>query len=310
MIDISKLSKSYGSTLAVNGVSLKIDKGSLFGLLGPNGAGKTSLINAICGLTAADRGEIRMGSTLCRGTWPKEVRAGFGLVPQELAFYDNYSARDNVRFFGSLYGLRGKELSLATDEALAFVGLEDSGKKPAKSFSGGMKRRLNIACGIVHRPNIVIMDEPTVGIDPQSRNHILSSIEALHKRGITLVYTTHYMEEAERLCTEIAIMDKGTIIAQGSPDELKILVRDVAALSLRLTSPQAVDLTAFRTITGVKHAVLEENNLTISSDVHTNNLPLIMTEALKQKLFFTAIHSDSPSLEDVFLDLTGRSLRD
>lgn len=310
MIDIFNLSKAYDNTLAVNGVSLTIEKGSLFGLLGPNGAGKTSLINVLCGLIPADRGEIRMAGIRCKGSWPKDIRSRFGLVPQELAFYENYSARDNVRFFASLYGLRGSELARASDEALSFAGLEDCGKKAAKSFSGGMKRRLNIACGIVHRPQIVIMDEPTVGIDPQSRNHILSSIEALHKRGITIIYTTHYMEEAERLCSRIAIMDKGTIIAQGSRDELKLLVRDVASLSLAVTNAHKINIEPFKAMSGVKQVLIKENTMTITSDIHTNNLPLIMAEALRQKLVFTSICSENPSLEDVFLDLTGRSLRD
>ncbi|HPE88194.1 MAG: ABC transporter ATP-binding protein [Spirochaetaceae bacterium] len=313
MIEIRNVSKSFGPTMAVDNVSLTIRDGELFGLLGPNGAGKSTLINMITGLLAQDGGSVSFMDGAAGKAGPldaKAVKRMIGLVPQDLAFYQNYSAIENVKFFASLYGLRGKALSEAAEAALAFAGLSDAGKKPAKAFSGGMKRRLNIACGIAHDPRVVILDEPTVGIDPQSRNHILRSVEELRRRGRTIIYTTHYMEEAENLCTEIAIMDKGKIIAQGSQERLKLLIKDSSGVTFTLKRPDPVDLGAFERIRGVTTAKLDELRLSVTSEVGATNLNELTAEVNRQGLIVTDISTDSPSLETVFLSLTGRSLRD
>jgi len=309
MIEVQNLGKSYGSTVAVNNVSLTIKKGELFGLLGPNGAGKSTMIHMLAGLLAPDGGRV-VFSAFSQAGGPRDIRRILGLVPQDLAFYQNYTALENVRFFGGLYGLRGKALSSAAETALEFAGLTETGKKPAKSFSGGMKRRLNIACGIVHDPEIIILDEPTVGIDPQSRNHILRSVEKLHREGRTIIYTTHYMEEAEQLCSDIAILDKGKIIAQGSQEELKLLIRDSSQVTFTLRQPEMVDFDAFRKIPGVQFVECIDLNLRVTSEVGIGNLNMLTAEVNRQNLAIIQIASDSPSLETVFLNLTGRSLRD
>lgn len=309
MIAIENLSKSYGSTTAVDNVTMEIGDGELFGLLGPNGAGKSSLINLIAGLSAPDSGAVSF-SGFNGASGPSGVKRILGLVPQDLSFYLDYSAAENLSFFGSLYGLRGKALRSAVEAALEFSGLSDSGKKPAKAFSGGMKRRLNIACGIVHDPEIVILDEPTVGIDPQSRDHILRSVESLRRRGRTIVYTTHYMEEAESLCTDIAILDKGKVIARGPKDKLKLLIKDSSRVSFYLKRRTDVDLSAFRALPGVRAAELDELALRITGGVGEIDLNALTAEVNRQGLPLADIESDSPSLEAVFLALTGRSLRD
>jgi ABC-2 type transport system ATP-binding protein len=309
MILLENVNKSFGSTVAVDNVSMTIEKGELFGLLGPNGAGKTTLINLITALKAPDSGKISFLG-FDGASSPKDIKRILGLVPQDLSFYLNYTATENLRFFASLYGLKGKSLRAAVENALEFAGLTDSGKKPAKAFSGGMKRRLNIACGIVHDPEIVILDEPTVGIDPQSRNHILRAVESLRRRGRTIVYTTHYMEEAEGLCSDIAIMDKGKIIARGPREKLKLLIRDSSRISFFLKRPERIDAEAFKAIAGVMSVELEDQALRITSEVGADNLNALTAEVNRQNLTLSNIESDSPSLETVFLNLTGRSLRD
>lgn len=309
MIELKNLTKSFGSTLAVNNVTLSIPKGSLFGLLGPNGAGKTTLMNLITGLRSPDGGTVSF-TGFDGASAGRELKRIMGLVPQDFAFYLNYTAMENVRFFGGLYGLSGKTLATAAQAALEFAGLEQTGKKCAKDFSGGMKRRLNLACGIVHDPEIIILDEPTVGIDPQSRNHILSSVEALSRRGRTILYTTHYMEEAESICSGIAIMDRGKILARGTQEELKLLIRDAVRVNFYLKRPETVDPEAFKDIPGVRQVETEELVLRITSDIGIDNLNRLTAEVNRQNLLITNIKTDSPSLETVFLNLTGRSLRD
>jgi ABC-2 type transport system ATP-binding protein len=309
VIEIRNASKSFGSTQAVDNVSLTVEKGELFGLLGPNGAGKSTLIGIVAGLLAQDSGSVSF-SGHGGAPGPKAAKRILGLVPQDLAFYQNFTASENLRFFAGLYGLKGKALGAAVAAALEFSGLTEAGKKPAKAFSGGMKRRLNIACGIVHDPEIVILDEPTVGIDPQSRNHILRSVDDLRRRGKTIVYTTHYMEEAEEICTRIAIMDKGKVIAKGSQEELKLLIKDSSRVSFRLSRPARAEAGAFRGIPGVRQVETDELLLSVTSEVGVANLNAIMAEVNRQQLPVAGVSSDSPSLETVFLTLTGRSLRD
>jgi ABC-2 type transport system ATP-binding protein len=307
MIRVHEVHKRFGGTKALDSATLDIRDGELFGLLGPNGAGKSTLINAIVGLVKPDSGTIERDG---RPIGTREDKRTLGLVPQDLAFYPALDAASNVSFFGSLYGLKGATLRQAVEAALEFAGLSDVGKKSAKDFSGGMKRRLNIACGVVHDPDLVVFDEPTVGIDPQSRDHVLRSVESLAKRGKTVIYVTHYMEEAEAICRDIAIMDKGKVIARGSPESLKLLVKDRTSVCFKLKRSAAVDAEAFKRLPGVVEAELDELALRVTGDVAATSVSDVMAEALRQALPIAEVATDSPSLETVFLTLTGRSLRD
>lgn len=235
ILEINNLVKRYNGLLAVDNVDLAVTEGEVFGLLGPNGAGKTTLINAIIGMTKTDGGEINLfGKNLRRSEM--EIKANIGIVPQEIALYGDLNALQNVEFFGKLYGVKGDLLQERAKEALDFVDLWERRKDSPNKFSGGMKRRLNIACSLVHHPKLIIMDEPTVGIDPQSRNHILESVKKLNQMGSTVIYTSHYMEEVEVLCNDIAIMDHGRIIARGSKEELEEMVAVEEKVNIRLSS--------------------------------------------------------------------------
>ncbi len=214
IVEIKNLEKKFGHNTVVNNINLAVKEGQVFGFLGPNGAGKSTTINMICGLLTPTKGEIFiLGKKM--DNKDKDLKNNIGIVPQDIAIYEDLTAYENVAFFGGLYGIRGQELKERVKETLEFVGLLDRAKDFPYKFSGGMKRRLNIACALVHQPKLIIMDEPTVGIDPQSRNHILESIKKLNERGCTIIYTSHYIDEVEQLCTDIAIIDKGTIIAKG-----------------------------------------------------------------------------------------------
>jgi ABC-2 type transport system ATP-binding protein len=212
VLELRKLGKDYGERTAVKSVDLDVEKGEILGLLGPNGAGKTTTISMACGVVTPSRGSVTIGG-IALDREPYAAKAKLGLVPQDLALYEELTAIQNLRYFGALYGLRGAELGHRVDWALEVVGLRDRANEPAKQYSGGMKRRLNIAAGLVHEPELLILDEPTVGVDPQSRNHIFETVKALQKSGMTVIYTSHYMEEVEALCDRVAIMDAGAIVA-------------------------------------------------------------------------------------------------
>lgn len=217
ILEVKDITKKYEDMIAVNGISFYVEQGEIFGLVGPNGAGKSTTINMITGLLVPDNGSIIFEN----GKSFKEWRGNIGLVPQDLAIYPDLSAEENVTFFAGLYGLKGVELKNRVQEALRIVGLLDQGKKHSDKFSGGMKRRLNIACAIAHNPKLIIMDEPTVGIDPQSRNYILEGIKALREAGTTVIYTSHYMEEVDEICDRILIVDHGNIVESGAINEIK-----------------------------------------------------------------------------------------
>ena len=217
ILEVKDITKKYDDMVAVNGISFNVEKGEIFGLVGPNGAGKSTTINMITGLLVPDSGKI----TFEEGKSFKKWRENIGLVPQDLAIYPDLSAEENVTFFAGLYGFKGAKLKKKVEAALNVVGLSDQGSKHADKFSGGMKRRLNIACAIAHNPKLIIMDEPTVGIDPQSRNYILEGIKALRAAGTTVIYTSHYMEEVDELCDRILIIDHGNIVEGGAINEIK-----------------------------------------------------------------------------------------
>lgn len=309
IIKITELTKKYGSNIAVDNITLNVNEGEIFGLLGPNGAGKSTTINSICGLLKINQGEIIInGINMSHSSL--EAKKCIGLVPQEIAIFENLTARENIEFFGKLSGLKGSLLKERVDEALEFVGLSDNAKKMPKGYSGGMKRRLNIACAITHHPKIIILDEPTVGIDPQSRNHILDSVRKLNKMGSTIIYTTHYMEEAEALCSRIAIMDHGRLIADGTREELKKLVHKEEKILISGSDISFNTLSEIKALKAVLDARLNEGRL----EIITSNTQLVLQDILfilsRHEIRVKGIDVIEPDLETVFLSLTGRKLRD
>ena len=307
MLEIKKISKEYGNTIAVNDVNLQINKGEIFGILGPNGAGKSTLIGMICGLIKRTSGEIIYEE---KERKTRNWKSNIGVVPQDFALYWDLTAEENVEFFCSLYGFKGKELKERVKRVLNFVGLSDVGNKKASEFSGGMKRRLNIACAISHSPKLIIMDEPTVGIDPQSRNHILKSVLKLRDEGATIIYTSHYMQEIDDICDKIAIIDKGNIIAEGTSEELKNLVGDKR--NLNVTIKKEIDGLEEKMleITGVEKVVCSENQYKISTLKNSNLLTKVIETILTNGGEINNIENSRPTLENVFLALTGKKLRD
>lgn len=301
--------KRYRDVVAVDHVDLEIQQGEILGLLGPNGAGKTTAINGIIGLTSFDAGEVSVfGRTSKRVD--RDTRRRIGLVPQEIAVFDDLTAEENVSYFGQLYGLGGSALAEGVRYALEFTGLTDRSRQKPKSFSGGMKRRLNIACAVVHRPKLVIMDEPTVGIDPQSRNHILESVRALQREGATIVYTSHYMEEVEAVCSRVVIMDHGRVIASGTQSDLKALVADAQIVDIGLERISPDILRNVKRVSGVRECVAEGMHLRITVDRDGVRLGRIIEKLVDSGGEVLSVHLERPTLESVFLSLTGRSLRD
>lgn len=311
VLQLEGLTKSFGDFTAVDGLSLSIREGEIFGLLGPNGAGKSTAIHMIAGLIPASKGEIRLlDRNIARNG--RFAKSNIGFVPQEIAIYEDMTAYENVHFFAGLYGLRGAELKSRTEEALAFAGLDDKHKSFPRNFSGGMKRRLNIACAIAHRPKLIMMDEPTVGIDPQSRSYILNSVRKLNEMGCTIIYTSHYMEEVEELCTRIAIMDHGKMIAEGTKAQLKSIITDRKTLMIELKSAERLNEEKLRGIAGVRAVALdvEGSAVRVESDAEVNNLNRVLQCIMESGMEIRSVDERQPSLETVFLTLTGRSLRD
>ena len=309
IVEIGKLIKRYDDFLALDNVDLNINEGEIFGLLGPNGAGKTTTINVLTGITSFNSGSVKLFGMNLKDSG-NEIKANIGIVPQEIAIYDDLTACENISFFGKLYGLRGKELKERVNEALEFTGLSDKKNEFPKKYSGGMKRRLNIACAIVHHPKLIIMDEPTVGIDPQSRNNILQSVKKLNSMGSTVIYTSHYMEEVDEICTNIAIMDKGRIIAHGTSEELKNMITVEERISFELSNVNYSMNECLKKAPGVKDIIIQGNKLTVISGKDSNNLSLIIDCIIKQGIKVLSINMEKPTLENVFLTLTGRTLRD
>ncbi|MBN1837830.1 MAG: ABC transporter ATP-binding protein [Spirochaetales bacterium] len=305
---LSDAVKRYGSILALDHVDFEIRKGEILGLLGPNGAGKTTAIRALSGLIAVDSGAVELfGRPQHPGVL--ELKRRIGLVTQEITIFEDLSARENLSFFGGLYGLRGQELKERIAETIEFVGLTEHADRRARKYSGGMKRRLNVACALTHHPELLIMDEPTVGIDPQSRNHILESVRALRKKGTTILYTSHYMEEVQAIASRVLIMDQGHIIAAGTVDELVQRIQYEERVSLEVGQGTAAVVEDLRRIAGVKQVTRQESVLSIVSQAGAQNLDRIISCA-QEAGGVRAIRTEKPTLEDVFLTLTGKRLRD
>lgn len=307
MLEIKKLYKDYGNHVAVDGIDLKIEKGQIYGILGPNGAGKSTIIGMICGLIKKTSGEIIYEEQTNKiGKWKENI----GIVPQDFALYWDLTAEENISFFCSLYGFNGQELKDRTDRTLDFVGLTDVRNKKASEFSGGMKRRLNIGCAVAHSPKLIIMDEPTVGIDPQSRNHILESVKKLRDEGATIIYTSHYMQEVDDICDRIAIIDNGHIIAEGTSNDLKELVENKNTIILTVTKKIARLEEKLMEITGVEKVVFLDNEYKISTLKSSNLIAKIVSIVSENGGDIKNIVNQDPSLETVFLALTGKNLRE
>jgi ABC-2 type transport system ATP-binding protein len=310
VIEVEALRKEYGELVAVDGVSFTAPPGAIFGLLGPNGAGKTTAIGCISGLLAPTAGRIRvLGHDVALDG--RAARAALGIVPQELALYEEVSAAENLSYWGAAYGLGGAELRRRTTEALEVVGLLDRAREPVKKFSGGMKRRLNFACGIVHAPRVLLLDEPTVGVDPQSRVRILELVREQAKAGTCVLYTTHYMEEAESLCDRIAIIDHGRIIALGTLAELRAMLgeRDLLRLS-GVFDPLAAALEALRGIEGVEVVHAAPDLVMLSVAGASRKLPALFAALAAAGAEVRETTLTQPSLESLFIKLTGKELRE
>jgi ABC-2 type transport system ATP-binding protein len=309
VLSCADLRKQFGDRVAVDGVGFSIGASETYGLLGPNGAGKTTTISMICGLLVRDGGNVMVdGRSVDIGT--ASAKQAIGLVPQELAIYPELTARENLRFFGQLYGMGGSQLAKRVDEVLEIIGLTDRATERTEGFSGGMKRRLNIGIGLLHRPKLLVLDEPTVGVDPQSRNAILASVEELGRAGMAILYTTHYMEEAERLCHRVGIIDNGRIRAEGTRRELTSMVgqRDRVELGARGDLPAASD--ALRAVPGVEDVSVHEGGLSVIVDDARRHLPRLLETVADVEVAVTNVEVVEPDLEAVFLHLTGRALRD
>ncbi len=303
------LRKEYGDLVAVDDVSFQIQPGETYGLLGPNGAGKTTAISMIAGLLERDGGEVEvMGMAMDEHA--VDAKRHIGYVPQDLAVYPDLSARENLRFFGSLYGMRGAELTDRIDHVLDTIQLTDRADDRTEEYSGGMKRRLNIGIGLLHQPTLLILDEPTVGVDPQSRNAILESVEQLGASGMAVLYTTHYMEEAERLCDRVGIIDEGQLRAEGTQRELARLVGEHDHVKLTATRSLAAGAEALGGLEGVVSAAVGDTGIDLVVDDVTHRLPDLLLAARDAGVNVGGVDVHTTNLETVFMKLTGRTLRE
>jgi ABC-2 type transport system ATP-binding protein len=316
-IQVQDLHKNFGDVYAVRGVSFDVRAGEIYSLLGPNGAGKSTTISMLACLLHPKQGDaLVMGHSILRESM--EVKASIGVVPQDIALYEDISARENLSFWGKMYGLRGPDLTQRVDEVLDVIGLANRQKGRVSKFSGGMKRRLNIGIALLNKPDVIIMDEPTVGIDPQSRRSILDNVKKLNHQGMTVLYTTHYMEEAQELSDHIAIMDEGDIIASGTHNELVKIVGELDRIDLTLSAGAEQLLDLWRSTAGVHQVspVTESDDEAIDGEftllVDDSNLvlPLLFETAVGAGVRVTSVEIQEPNLEAVFLHLTGRALRD
>ena len=307
ILEINKIYKEYDNQVVVDSISLNIKKGEIHGILGPNGAGKSTLIGMICGLIKPTFGSIKYED---KTNDIRKCKEKIGIVPQDFALYLDLTALDNVKFFASLYGYKGLDLNNRCKRVLEFVGLFDVKDKVVSTFSGGMKRRLNIACAITHSPKLIIMDEPTVGIDPQSRNHILNSVVKLRDEGATIIYTSHYMQEVDDICDRISIVDLGKIIAEGTSLELKNLVGDKRVINITINKMVQGISEKIMEIAGVENVKYMENIISITTVKSINPIGKIVQLITDTGADILNINNEELSLETVFLALTGKKLRE
>ncbi len=308
-IEVRQLEKSFGATPVVRGLSFAVEQGEVFSLLGPNGAGKSTTISMLSGLLAPSAGDASvMGHSVTRDS--SAARAALGVVPQDIALYPDLSALENLEFWGKLYGLRGSALRARVAEVLEIIGLTERRKDRVGTFSGGMKRRVNIGAALLHKPAVVIMDEPTVGIDPQSRRHILDNVKELNRAGMTVLYTTHYMEEAAELSHHIAIMDQGRLIAHGTHAELIRLIGEQTRIDLTLNTESGPLAAGWAGLAGVAGVDAQDHRVSLLADDSNRVLPRLFELAASHNARILTVEIREPNLEMVFLHLTGRALRD
>lgn len=311
-VSVKNLTKNYGDFCAVDSLSFSVGENEIFGFLGPNGAGKSTTLNIITTLSDYDKGNVTInGYDIIKEK--VEAKQHMGMVPQDIALYYHLSAIENVKFFASLYGLKGNKLDQAAKEAMDFVGLSDRMKMKPKKMSGGMQRRLNIACGIAHNPKLIVMDEPTVGVDAQSREHILNSIRILRERGTTVIYTSHYMQEVEEICDRIAIIDRGKMVASGTKEELVSHVTDIQTYFISTRFPAELEKEVFQKqityLPGVKKVSIDDQVIRVDIQVGKNSISKILEEVISRNLPIHDIASEVPNLDTTFLSLTGHELR-
>ncbi|PWJ10226.1 ABC transporter ATP-binding protein [Ruminococcus flavefaciens] len=309
VVKINELVKRYGDLIALDHFSLEIKEGEVFGLLGPNGSGKTTTINCLLSLLAYDKGDIEIfGKKMTPVSY--DIKKEIGVIMQNVAVFEELTVYENIDYFCGLYITDKAKRKQCVEEAIKFVGLEDFRKFYPKKLSGGLLRRLNIACGIAHKPKLIILDEPTVAVDPQSRNRILEGIQELNRSGATVIYTSHYMEEVEQICTRIAIMDKGRKVAEGTKDELKRMIKNTETITIEILElPDDVR----REISGLPHVYdvrFEDSKLVISCSGGKHNLTRVLDVLQKRELSFGRVYTELPTLNDVFLEITGKALRD
>ena len=312
MLTVQDLRKSFGSLEAVKGVSFTVEKGESYGLLGPNGAGKSTTINMITGLFAPTSGEIRV-KNIDVIKYPKNAQKWIGVVPQEIALYQAMSARENLKFWGRMYDLSGDELEKSVDQVLEIIGLTERAKDKIETFSGGMKRRVNIGAAILHRPELLIMDEPTVGIDPQSRNHILETVKRLNSEGMTIIYTSHYMEEVEYLCERVGIIDHGELIASGTLSDLRETIGNHSRIILTIDKETANVEKITQALSGIfskRDIQIQDHQVMVFHKEPQLILSDFIQSVTKTGTKITSVDIVEPNLESVFLHLTGRNLRD
>ena len=309
---INNLVKNYGNNCAVDNLSFNVDEGEIFGLIGPNGAGKSTTINIITTLDEMTSGSITInGMDIAKNR--SEIRRIIGCVPQEIAVYPYLTAKENVEFFASLYGLKGEELHKNAMKALEFAGLADKADMKPKKMSGGMKRRLNIACGIAHRPKLIVMDEPTVGVDAQSREHIMSSIKKLRNSGATIIYTSHYMHEVEEICDRVAIIDKGRLVAEGTEQELITMITDSCTVCITTkqcdSSTRSTVINSLSNLPDVNRVSFEDNCISVDISINCNDISHVISELVRLEIPVLEVNTEKPDMDSVFLSLTGHEIR-
>jgi ABC-2 type transport system ATP-binding protein len=309
VVKVEGLVKRYDKLVALDYLDLQVEEGEIFGLLGPNGSGKTTAINCILSLLKYDKGSIEIfGKKM--GPNAYDIKKDIGIIMQNVAVFDELTVQENISYFCSLYIKNRDEVKRLTKEAIEFVSLEDYKNFFPKKLSGGLLRRLNIACGIVHKPKLIILDEPTVAVDPQSRNKILEGIKKLNEEGATIIYTSHYMEEVEQLCSNIAIIDKGRVIAKGTKDELKAMISVGEKIQVEVFRMEEEPLEELRRLPNVYSVEHKENLLEIKSKKGKNNLVSVLEFMQRMNINFGKVITEVPTLNDVFLEITGKELRD
>lgn len=309
VVKVDNLVKRYGNLIALDHFNLQVGEGEVFGLLGPNGSGKTTAINCILALLQYDKGRIEIfGQPMSSEAYA--IKREIGIIMQNVAVFDELTVQENINYFCGLYITDKKRRAGLVEEALEFVGLKDFRKFFPGKLSGGLLRRLNIACGIAHRPKLLILDEPTVAVDPQSRNSILEGIQKLNREGATVIYTSHYMEEVEQICTRIAILDKGKVIALGTADELKSMIGAGEKISAEIYGLDRHEIEKIGKLPHIRSVDYNDNMLHIKSERGKNNLPLVLDYLQSSRIPYGRIYCEMPTLNDVFLEITGKQLRD